>query len=493
MDLIVNGEQMRAAEINAEKRGVPAGVLAHNAAYACYKAIGEIVGSFGDKTFTVLCGKGNNGADGVILADFIKKSEGEVLCVFVFDETPPGEPAKGIYQRYAPGLDTAMYARNENPVRAALSNSDVIVDCVFGTGFRGETPPKTAELFRFINSETDALKISVDIPSAGFNSDITLVLGAYKKSVLASDGFSGETKLLDIGLADSDFTEYSARFTGADIADCMPVIPKNAHKGTCGRLLNIAGSERYPGAALLSSKAAVKSGAGLVTVAAPNRVIKAIVPAVPEAVFLAVDTDKDGFITSGAAKQLLPELQKATAAAIGCGLGKTPETRKIVEFVIKTASCPVILDADGINSISDNINVLNENKNLILTPHPAEFGRLTGTDVSEIQKNRIDYAAVFARESGAVVLLKGANTVIAAPDGRVNVNPTGNQSLAKAGTGDVLTGLIASLAARGVKPFEAACLGAYMHGLAADKLSFKKPLYGITANDIAETIGEHLL
>jgi len=266
----------------------------------------------------------------------------------------------------------------------------------------------------------------------------------------------------------------------------LPVLKKDAHKGDNGRLLNIAGSVRYPGAALLSTKAAVKCGTGLVTLAAPCAVAYAVITAVPEAVLCPLDGDNFEDL-------LLPELTRATAASIGCGMGNTPKTRKITEFVIKNAACPVILDADGINAVSDNINILKENNNLAVTPHPAEFGRLTGLSVSEVQANRADNAAAFARETGAVVLLKGANTVIAAPDGRISVNPTGNPSLAKAGTGDVLTGIIASFAARGGELFDACRAGAYLHGLAADRLALKKPLAGITAGDIAEMMGEHLL
>jgi len=506
MEWIVSGGQMKTAEKNAFKRGV---TLTQNAANACFKEISERLeksGGVADKTFTFLCGKGGNGSDGLLIADSVRQSGGETLVVFVSDKPPSeGEPLE-IYQKYAPSLNTATYTSNEQTVRTALGNSDVIIDCVFGSGFAGELPPKIAELFMFVNRETDAFKISVDLPSGmysdaggfaenSFAPDLTLLLGAYKKGLLSHPALNrcGEIELLDIGLADADFTEFSARFTGGNIARCLPKIPRTAHKGDCGRLLNIAGSERYPGAALLSTKAAVKCGAGLVTLAAPRQAAFAVIPAVPEAVLVPLDADKDGFISGTSVKPLVLEMQKATAIAVGCGLGRTPETRKIVEFVIKTASCPVILDADGINSISDNINVLNDNKNLVLTPHPAEFGRLTGATVEEVQQNRIDYAGIFAKESGAVVLLKGAYTVIAAPDGRINVNPTGNAALAKAGTGDVLTGVIASLLARGVKPFEAACLGAYLHGLAADKLSAVKPLTGITAGDVAEMIGEHLL
>jgi len=206
-------------------------------------------------------------------------------------------------------------------------------------------------------------------------------------------------------------------------------------------------------------------------------VIYSVAGHVPEAIFLPPDT-----------RAISKQLKTATAVAVGCGLGMGHDTRKITEFVINNASCPIILDADGINSICDNIDVIKTGKSVILTPHPAEFGRMTGLSVEEIQSNRIDYAKVFAIESGAVVVLKGVNTVIAAPDGRISVNSTGNAGLAKAGTGDVLTGIIGSLAAQGIAPFEAAVLGVYLHGNAADVLAATVPLSRITASDIAENI-----
>ncbi|MCL1867078.1 MAG: NAD(P)H-hydrate dehydratase, partial [Oscillospiraceae bacterium] len=281
-----------------------------------------------------------------------------------------------------------------------------------------------------------------------------------------------------------------------------------------GRLLNIAGSERYIGAALLSTKAAVKAGAGLVTLAAPDFVVSSVAHAVPEAVFTRNDIES-----------VEKELENVSAISVGCGIGATEESRLMTEYVIRNAPCPIILDADGINSISDNINVLQENKyelsyreeekedvsdnsenaengdnvenseselsvtpKVILTPHPAEFARLTGLTVEEIQSNRIDYAKIFAKESSAIVVLKGVNTVIASPCGKVYVNSTGNAGLAKAGTGDVLTGIIASLTAQGIGLFEASVLGVYLHGLAADELAKTSSLSSITASEIINYI-----
>ncbi|MCL2632886.1 MAG: NAD(P)H-hydrate dehydratase [Oscillospiraceae bacterium] len=501
MDFIVTSDQMKTAEQNAVRRGVPLRTLAENAANACFANISALVGSVREKTFTILCGKGNNGGDGLLIAELLKEAGAEVLCVFLTG-LPASDPARGIFARRSPNLPTVLFAEREESVKTALVNSHIVLDCVFGTGFKGELDLKTAELFRYVNENCKALKISIDLPS-GIDSDsgaraacafipnVTYVLGAYKKSMFShpAGDFCGELVLLDIGLTVSDFNMNNARLIDSSIMFCRPKRLKNSHKGSYGKLLNIAGSERYIGAAQLSTKAAVRAGAGLVTLASPGQVVFSIASAVPEAVFLPLEVDKSGFINDSALKAIPSELQKATAVSIGCGLGVTAETRKITEYVIKNARCPVILDADGINCISGNINILKDNSQLVCTPHPAEFSRMTGTPVNEIQTNRIDSAKLFAKESGAIIVLKGVHTVIASPDGRTAVNKTGNAGLAKAGTGDVLTGIIASLAAQGMKLFEAACLGVFLHGLAADKLAETRSLSGMTASDIVEIIG----
>ena len=181
--------------------------------------------------------------------------------------------------------------------------------------------------------------------------------------------------------------------------------------------------------------------------------------------------------------------QNSTAVSVGCGMGNNENTTAIVEALLKAGNCPIILDADGINCISDNINVLKDNdRPVILTPHPGEFARLLGMSVSEVQANRIDLARSFAKDNGVVLLLKGMNTVIAAPDGRISLNPTGNNALSKAGCGDVLTGIVAGLAAQGADPYDAAVLGAYIHGKCAEELVKKQNPASVLASEILDSL-----
>jgi NAD(P)H-hydrate epimerase len=483
MNYIVTDLQMKAAENAAVDRGLTLRALAENAAVACFDYIYTAVSEINDKSIAVLCGKGMNGGDGMLLSALLRRAGAQTLTVFVCDR-PDAGLAGEIYRDISPTLITTDYSLNEEPVKHTLQEAHIIIDCVFGTGFYGDLSANIAELFEFINISCDGFKIAVDLPSDTFAPDVTLTLGAYKKTRHPLYN----CVLLDIGLIDEDFDEYEAIMTESFILTEKPERFAASHKGTFGRLLNIAGNERYIGAALLSTKAAIKSGTGIVSLAASDAVINAIAAAVPEAVFIRCAEHSHERI-----KMLSREMKSADAIALGCGLGSTVDTRKVTEFVIRNAACPIILDADGINSISDNINILqavpvSASPQIILTPHPAEFARLTGLTVDEIQSNRIDCAKLFAKESGAIIVLKGVNTVIASPNGEVRVNPTGNAGLAKAGTGDVLTGIIAGLAAQGLNTFNAAVLGVYLHGLSADNLALTMPLSRITASDVAENI-----
>ncbi|MCM1299384.1 MAG: NAD(P)H-hydrate dehydratase [Firmicutes bacterium] len=501
MTFIVNTEQMINAELNSEKEGISRIQLMKNAAKGCFKYLKNHFSNLRGEKFVILCGKGNNGGDGVELASVLTENGGKVTVILT-DEMPGSETAKECRNSHSVRLNTIKYSENKAAAEDILSAATIIIDCVFGTGFHGELSAGIKELFDFI-AKCKGYKISVDIPSGingntgivtphSFKADATLVLAAMKTGLLNSPAFDhcGEVKITDIGISDDCYTEYDGALTDGEILGLMPSRPKSANKGTFGRLLNVAGGGCYLGAALLSSKGALKIGTGLVTLASVKRVIAAAAPALPECIYEELPKDKEGFISDKALPILGELAEKATAVTIGCGMGNRSDTKNIVGFLLKKGKCPVILDADGINSIADNINVLKDNNRpIILTPHPGELGRLLHKSVGEIQADRLNIAKGFAKEYGVVLLLKGNGTVIAAPDGRVMVNTTGNNALAKAGCGDVLTGIVGGLAAQGVDPFAAAVLGAYLHGLSADILIQKQASFSVMASDVAEGLG----
>jgi len=503
MKLAVTNEQMKRAECNANAGGVPFLQLMKNAGEACFNRINQLSGGVKDKSIVVLAGRGNNGGDGIVLTDFLLEAGANAVLIFVTD-LPKTECARLCYSIYETGLNTSLYAHQKENVKLALENSEIIVDCVFGTGFHGDLEDSLSELFEFINEHCNAVKYSIDVPSGcnsdtgeiadnAFRPDFTITLGAMKKGLYSHPCFEhcGLMMLADIGIPQSCYESCEAILTEDMIREFIPERKAVSNKGTYGKLLNIAGSARYTGAALLSTDAALKMGVGLCTLATPVRVINAIAAAVPETTYIPLASDAAGFLNSegaGEVRSLIHD-SKYSAIAVGCGLGNSEAVGNLTEYVIRNADCPIIIDADGLNSISGNINVLRENrKGVVITPHPAEFSRLTGMSVDEIQYDRISAAKNFAIDYNVTVVLKGVNTVIAAPTGECFINTTGNAGLAKGGSGDVLTGIIASLIAQGTEIFYAAVLGVYLHGLAADRLAAGRNLFGIMPRDIADEV-----
>lgn len=473
---------MSDAEAASEKKGISRAQLMHNAAKGCFDFIKDRFENYKSLSFAIICGSGNNGGDGIELA-FLLTEAGIRANVILTDKLPDTETARACIKAHKTALKGAVLKKNPQAARAVLFKADIIIDCVFGTGFHGELPKEIGELFDFAE-RCSGTKISVDIPSGvngnsgkisphSFKPDITLTLAAVKMGILnyPCRDFCGEVRTIHIGITSDCYKEYEGIITPKDITRMLPKRPENANKGTFGRLLNVAGSRRYRGAALLSSKAALRMGTGLVTLASVEEAVSATAAALPECVFLNMPSDKDGFISSEDLTKLGEEAERASAITIGCGMGNSEGTREIVSFLLKKGNCPVILDADGINCLADNINILKDNNRpIIMTPHPGEFARLMKTTVPILQLNRLNLARIFAVECHVILLLKGRNTIIASPNGKAYINASGNNALAKAGCGDVLTGIIGALAAQGVEPFPAAVLGAYLHGRSADML-----------------------
>ena len=494
---------MKEAEATAEKNGISGMKLMRNAGEACFGRISKILGGVEDKTFVVLAGRGNNGGDGIVIANMLTEAHASVILVFVQD-LPKSDTARQCYSMYEKVVKSCLYVHRKDVIKRAVSSCDAIIDCVFGTGFHGELEETLTDLFGYVRENCPGIKFSVDVPSGidsntgdvaegAFSPDYTIVLGAMKTGLYSHPAYEscGRLMLADIGIPSNCYESCEAVLSDDVLREFVPERKQVSHKGTYGKMLNISGSAFYTGAALLSTNGALRMGVGLCRLATPTRVINAIATAVPETTYLPLEQDFDGFINEKSVDMIMVELEnnKYDAVLTGCGLGNRKTTENLTEIVIRNADCPVIIDADGLNSIAENINVLKESKKgIIVTPHPAEFSRMTGIPVPEIQKNRISAAKNFAREYGCITVLKGVNTVIAAPDGQTFINTTGNAGLAKGGSGDVLAGMIASLAAQGVEPLYAAAAGVYLHGLAADHLAKTNGMCGILPRDLPDAI-----
>ena len=505
MRLAVTNEQMRIAEANADNSGIPFIKLMKNAGEACFSWISRLLDGVEGKNFVVLAGRGNNGGDGIVITDLLTGAGATAILVFVQD-LPKSDCARQCYSTYEKSIKSCLYVHRKDIVRRVIESCDAVIDCVYGTGFHGELDGNTREVFGIANGDIPGMKISVDVPSGinsdtgeiaegAFSPDHTIVLGAMKKGLYSHPAYEscGNIILTDIGIPRICYESCEAVLTDDVLREFLPERKPVSNKGNYGRLLNISGSAFYTGAALLSTDAALRMGVGLCTLATPARVINAIAAAVPETTYLPLEQDFDGFINDKSVDMIMLELEKAkyTSVLVGCGLGNRPTTRDLTEIVIKNADHTVIIDADGLNSISGNINVLKDSKkSVIVTPHPAEFSRMTGKSVEEIQRDRLSAAKEFSQKYGCVTVLKGVNTVIASPGGESFINTTGNAGLAKGGSGDVLAGMIASLAAQGAEPLYAAALGAYLHGLAADVLAGRVGMTGLLPRDIPGVLPE---
>lgn len=495
MGFVVDTAQMKAAERYCDERYISYSEMMKNAGNVVAE---RILATHKPCLAVILCGAGNNGGDGFVIAQRLYESGFNARVILV-----NGEPKTDCAREYFEKLPSSViynYGDNNKKCLTYVQNAEIVIECVFGTGFHGELPESAAKLFNTANKRP--FRYAVDIPG-GVNSDTgesdencfrptkTFMLAAMKKCVLVPEcrDIIGELEILDIGIPRKCFEGNLLALTlEREKRECLPRRSPSSHKGMFGRLLNIAGSLRYPGAAIMSTRAALRTGAGLTTLATPRSVIPAVVGSLPESTFLPLPETADGFVGEGAEEILREVLPKVNAVMIGCGLGNNEETRKMTEFVIKNAVCPIIIDADGINSISSNINVLKERTGTtVITPHPMEFSRISGLSVDEIQRDRIGAAVNFSHEYGVVVVLKGANTIVTNGD-RIAVNTSGSPALAKGGSGDVLCGMIGGLIAQTGDPWSSTCGAVYCHGYAAGLVIEKMPQACVLASDIIETL-----
>ncbi|MCH5324867.1 MAG: NAD(P)H-hydrate dehydratase [Eubacterium sp.] len=493
--LLVTPEQMKAAERYTEDGGTSCAVLMDNVGRETAEGLSDIVGA-GGKNIVILCGSGNNGGDGFAAGKYLSRKNAKVTVVLVSGQ-PKTDLAKQCFDRCLPYFGSVSdYGENPDKAIKAISDADVILDCVYGTGFHGELTDSVAGLFKCCN-ESGAFKASVDVASGcnaltgevcedAFCADVTFAAGAVKAGQIIQPAaeLSGEIITLEIGI--KGYPEYIAEINNDGLLGLLPRRKRFSHKGTFGRLLNVAGSDSFPGAAWLSTHAAMRIGVGIVTLASVKGVTDTVAATLHECTFLPLKNGA-GYIDEEDIKDIVKAARSATAVTVGCGMGDREDTRLTVKALVENTNCPIVIDADGINSLSGHIHELKDNTNrLLFTPHPKEFSRISGLSVEEILRDPVGAARSFAIEQGVYLLLKGAYSVIAAPDGRLAVNMSGNAALAKGGSGDCLTGTIGGLLAQGLSPWNAARLGAYIAGLAAEKAAETRAMSGILPGELAD-------
>lgn len=457
-----------------------------------------------DARVCVLCGKGKNGGDGIVVATRLWQSGFKRVYVVLVDGKVRDELAYKMYKELTK-TPIGVIDYTENPVGCLhlVENAEVLIDAIFGIGFSGELAGGAADLVITANLNRAAHKYAIDIPSGlaasdtdtdrlAFETDVTLTMIAYKpvNVVKPAANRCGKTQVVNIGLQSEDveqFAEPYVVFTPEEARRALGVRPYDANKGTYGKLLLLAGSREFSGCVTLASRGAVEAGAGLVTAAFPASLYDVVASKLNEPVYLPLPDDGNGHLTEEAAEVLTQALPKYTVVAAGCGLGNTPAVKAIAKKLLEICETPLILDADALNAIADEPALLKTARcPVLITPHPGEMGRLTGLTPAQVNENRMQTASEFAKKYGVTVLLKGANSVVADPDGRIALNPTGNPGMSRGGSGDVLTGIIGACVPQTKDLFTAARVAAYLHGGAADEAAASTGILSATPTRILD-------
>lgn len=437
----------------------------------------------------VICGSGNNGGDGFAIARLLLLKGHCVTVLFAGKESSFTDETRLqmlIFEKYG-GTVITTFPEGEYTV---------IIDAVFGIGLSRAIEGHYREIIEEMNRK-NGFKAAVDIPSGlhattgkvlgtVFKADLTVTFACCKLGMVLYPGhlYTGKVVTADIGIPEFLFAQNSAcpyTYEPSDIDTLLPKRKPNSHKGTYGKLLMVAGSEGMAGAAFLSAKAAYTAGAGLVQIYTPkvNQVI--LQTLLPEAIITAYDQFDE--------EELRRLLDFADVAAVGCGIGKSGLSRKILEYMIANAKCPLLIDADGLNLLSDHMELLEGKKDIVLTPHIKELSRLLHCSMEDLAADRIRMIEDFTEKYSVVCVSKDARTIVAGAGHGLFINTAGNSSMAKAGSGDVLAGITAGLMAQKMPPYEAASLGVYLHACAGDYAKEQKGSYSVSARDLIEETG----
>ncbi len=505
---IVSVNQMKEMETRAESAGLPSPVLMENAGRSSAREIEEAYRPLSGKKIMVLVGPGNNGADGLVAARYLRAGGARVNVILGAPRKLPDRNLESVREEHIPVID----AWKDLPeAEKAMSGSSIVVDSLFGTGKARAIEgvyKQMLDRLREYKSRNPALKVvSLDLPSgmdadtgsvdpSTCHADLTVTMAFPKRGFFALPGaeYLGHLRVVDIGIAEELAKDIDTELLSADWARShLPARPIGAHKGTFGRVLVIGGSSRYFGAPYLACAGAYRAGAGLVTLASTRKVTELVGARSVETTYLPLPESEEGNIDSSAFQTLSDNLDGCRVILIGPGIGTSRETAGFLRRILSSpeiSEIPVVLDADALNLVGADTPTRWQalSSKVILTPHPAEFARLSGLAIADIQRDRLNKAKEFAAKWDKVVVLKGAFTVVAGPEGHVMVSPWANPALATAGTGDVLSGIISGFLAQGAEALQAAGLGVYVHGLAGEMMKCELGEAGALASDLLPRI-----
>lgn len=463
----------------------------------------------------LVAGRGNNGGDAFVAARYLKQHGYEVSVWLACSQSD----VQGDARLHLTRLKSAKVRLEEFPTQQdwdqltdnLLGSSGgmgvaVVVDGVLGTGARGPAHGPAAGAIRYINAlSAQSLVVAIDIPS-GLNSDTgraegdavtadwTVTMGLPKRGLVEPCAVSrvGRLEVADIGLPAALIEKIESEMefiAAADVRRLVPRRPRLAHKGSFGHVLIMGGAAGYAGAVSLAARAAVRSGAGLVSVLTPRGIAPVVAGAVLEAMVHAAPETESGSLALAAWDAWRGEVGRFSAVLVGPGMTRHPDTRALVERILQDCPAALVLDADALNVLEGRLDEFKRRQGpLVITPHPGEMGRLLGCSAAEVQADRFAMARAAASRSGCVVVLKGAGTLVAAEGEPLQINLTGSPGMATGGTGDVLAGLLAGLLAQGLKPFDAARAAVFLHGRAGDEAACEKNEACLSAGDVIEAL-----
>jgi NAD(P)H-hydrate epimerase len=520
---VFTAEQMRAFDRAAtEKYHIPSIVLMENAALRVVEFLELKFAPLKDKRIVILCGKGNNGGDGFAIARHLLNTGCHLRVLLACIETQLKDDGQINYFALKQNVETE-YPYSEiveavegmsfdemlPPCGTENYQTDIILDALLGTGFRGEVNDSILREALYFFQQAEAIKVAIDIPSAcnsdtgeaetlAVCADYTITFAAPKRGLFVRDGLekSAEIWVGSIGTTPSQMQQTQTGcscITREFAQSLLPDRPFDAHKGTAGRVVVIGGSFGMSGAPTLASRAVLRAGAGLCITCLPDKVLSTFAAGFLEATSHPLPCNEKGRLVPDAADEL-PDIWKgAQVVAIGTGISRSPQTLEFVRRVVRECPLPLVIDADALYALPEIASdVHGRSVPTILTPHPGEMGELMQMPVKEVNESRFETATACAQKYNAIVVLKGARSIVATPNGSTWVNLTGNAGMATGGSGDVLTGTIAGLLAQLQNAEEATLLGVYLHGLAGD-LVYQSKGNGLIAGDIAEALPHALV
>ncbi len=481
---VLSRDSMKTADRKTiEEYGLPGSVLMETAGMRITELVNSILPE--NTRVVILTGYGNNGGDGLVAARLLEKAGYRVSLWCA--AKPGGYKAEAANQeKYLKKSGFPMHYLSEKSELAVLTeevkSADLVIDALLGIGADREVTGLTAELIKIVNN-CNVPVLAVDIPS-GLDADSGAVLGTAIKAdwtitfaapklgmfLYPGAGLTGKVIVADIHIPDSLLEEEKVELvTPAFVREVMPERPLDAHKGSVGRTLIVAGSPGMTGAAVMTAESALKCGSGLVYLAVPESICPEVEAKTMEVIIVPLPEQQKGIISPEAVDAILLKAKECDALAVGPGLDTGDVTSELINKLIQLSPIPLVLDAGALAALGQKMNILRSARHTpVITPHPGEMSKLTGVPANQIQSSRLDVALKNARLWECIIILKGSNTVVATPGGKVGINPTGSQSLATAGAGDLLTGMVTSFIAQGMAYSDASRAAAFMHGLAGD-------------------------